>query len=205
MVDDFTVDYPLPLAMKLTGYVDGSIPMSSFTITSCESTSPNPAYCSWVVVDQRTLILFQSSLSEEAMAETLGNSTSHSFLSALKAIYCHDYVEQMHTLRDYLRNLQRGSSNMVEFARKCKAICDQLTAIDHPLDETDKSHWFLCGLAESHETFLQSVIGTTVASVAFVTTFTHCSLSHNVTRGCGGHTQYHGGSKQSGNRRPPHC
>ncbi|GKD28594.1 putative RNA-directed DNA polymerase [Tanacetum coccineum] len=177
MAGDSTVDSPLPLAtvlhmitiklssnnyliwknqmmpllayQKLTGYVDGSIPMPSSTITSGESTSPNPAYSSWVAADQRALILIQSSLSEEAMAETLGNSTSHSLWSALKEVYCHDSVERMHTLRDSLRNLQKGSSTVVEFARKFKAICDQLTAIGHPLDETDKSHWFLSGLGSS--------------------------------------------------------
>nr|GEX10152.1 hypothetical protein [Tanacetum cinerariifolium] len=235
MAGDFTVDSPLPLAtvlhmitiklsstnyliwknqmmpllayQKLTGYVDGSIPMSPSTITSGESTSQNPAYSSWIAADQRALILIQSSLSEEAMAKTLGNSTSHSLWSALQTVYCHDSVEP---------------------------ICDQLTAIGHPLDETDKSHWFLCGLgssfetfsttqrlirprplfrdlvlqAESHETFLQSVTGPTAAPVAFVATSTHGSSSHNANRGRGGRTQYRGGSNRGrsrGNRRPPHC
>nr|GFC11535.1 hypothetical protein [Tanacetum cinerariifolium] len=88
---------------KLTGYVDGSIPMLPSTITSGESTSQNPAYSSWIAADQRALILIQSSLSEEAMAETLGNSTSHTLWSALQAVYCHD--SRLIRLRPLFRDL----------------------------------------------------------------------------------------------------
>ncbi|GKE77633.1 hypothetical protein Tco_1543753 [Tanacetum coccineum] len=72
------------------------------------------------LTNQRAPILIQSSLSEEAMVEKNGNSTSHSLWSILKAVYCHDSMERMHTLRDSLRNLQKGSSTVVEFARKFK-------------------------------------------------------------------------------------
>lgn len=33
-----------------------------------------------------------------------------------------------------------------------KSLCDHLTAISYPVDEHDKSHWFLCGLGQSFET-----------------------------------------------------
>ena len=38
---------------------------------------------------------------------------------------------------------------------KFKALCDQLSAIGQPVDESDKLHWFLCGLGASFVTFLQ--------------------------------------------------
>ena len=113
----------------------------------------NPAYTTWAAADQRALIIIQSSLSEEAMAETLGHTTARGIWCALEAAYSHDSVERMHTLRDSLRHLKKGSSTVAEFARKFKGVCDQLNAIGHPLDETDKTHWFLCGLGTSFETF----------------------------------------------------
>ncbi|GJR41372.1 retrovirus-related pol polyprotein from transposon RE1 [Tanacetum coccineum] len=134
---------------------------------------------------------------------------------ALEAAYSHDSVERMHTLRDSLRQIKKGSSTVVEFARKFKAICDQLNAIGHPLDDTDKSHWFLCGLgssfetfsttqrlirprpsfrdlvsqAENHELFLQTVNGSSVQPVAFNTSTTRASTGqqteHSSSRGRG--------------------
>ncbi|GJY58673.1 zinc finger, CCHC-type containing LTR copia-type gag-polypeptide, partial [Tanacetum coccineum] len=134
---------PLLGYQKLMGYIDGTIAAPSPTITTGTTTSPNPAYATWHAADQRAFILIQSSLSEEAMAETLGHTTAGAIWCALEAAYSHDSVERMHTLRDSLRQIKKGSSIVVEFARKFKAICDQLNAIGHPLDDTDKSHWFL--------------------------------------------------------------
>ena len=84
---------PLLAYQQLTGYVDGTIPPPPTTLTTGDTTSANPAYASWTAADQRALILVQSSLSEEAMVETLGYSTSHAVWSALAAIYQHDSLE----------------------------------------------------------------------------------------------------------------
>lgn len=223
---------PLLSYQKLTGYVDGSIPKPAPTIVTGEQTVPNPAYASWIAADQRALILLQSSLSEEAMAETLGHDTSHAVWTALEATYRHDSLERTHTLRDSLRLLKKGNTSVTDFSRKFKAICDQLAAIGHPLSEEDKSHWFLCGLgssfetfstsqrlisprplfrdlvsqAESHEMFLRSVNDSTVAPVAFNTTANYYPSSN---RGRGGRSSYRGNSHRGRGRgsarRPPHC
>ncbi|GJW68396.1 putative RNA-directed DNA polymerase, partial [Tanacetum coccineum] len=144
---------PLLAYQKLTGYVDGSIAAPDPTIVNNDVTSPNPDYNKWIAGDQRALLLIQASLSEEAMAETLGHTTSKAVWSALADAYSHDSIKRMHTLRDSLRHLQKGTSTVAEYSRKFKAICDQLNAIGHPLDESDKIHWFLCGLGSTFETF----------------------------------------------------
>ncbi|GJV32261.1 DNA-directed DNA polymerase [Tanacetum coccineum] len=131
---------PLLAYQKLTGYIDGPIATPSPTIVNDSVSSPNPAYSSWITGDQRALLLIQSSLSEEAMAETLGHTTAKDVWCALPDAYSHDSVERMHILRDSLRQLQKGTSTVAELGRKFKALCDQLNAIGHPLDETDKIH-----------------------------------------------------------------
>ncbi|PWA92929.1 zinc finger, CCHC-type, Gag-polypeptide of LTR copia-type [Artemisia annua] len=163
------------------------------------------------------------------MAETLGHKTTRDVWCALEAAYSHDSVERVHMLRESLRHLQKGSSTIAEFSRKFKAICDQLTAIGHPLDQMDKTHWFLCGLgssfetfsttqrllrphpsfhdllsqAESHELFLNTVNGSTVSKVSFNTT-----TSSSSSRGRGNSNNRGGSSQGRGRgrgRRPPHC
>ncbi|GJT08980.1 retrovirus-related pol polyprotein from transposon RE1 [Tanacetum coccineum] len=225
---------PLLAYQQLTGYVDGSIPKPSATITTGDASLLNPAYVSWIAADQRALILIQSSLFEEVMAETLGHSTSHDVWSSLADIYQHDSLEHIHTLRDSLRPLKKGTSTISEFSNKFKTICDQLQAISQPLPDDDKSHWFLCGLgssfetfsttqrlitpcpkfhdlvsqAKSHEMFLQSISDSFVAPVAFNTT--HRS-SIDSSRGRGSirdRSLYHGSFNRGrgrGTRRPPHC
>ncbi|GJR00285.1 retrovirus-related pol polyprotein from transposon TNT 1-94 [Tanacetum coccineum] len=116
---------------KLIGYIDGSILSPLPTMVTNNVIASNPFYITWLSTDQRALILIQSSLPKEEMAETLGHKTTG-------AVWC---------------TLEKVSSTVGEFGRKFKHICDQLTAIGHPVEEYDKIHWFLYGLGSSFETF----------------------------------------------------
>lgn len=139
---------------KILGHVDSLIPALSSTIVYVDSApAPNPAYITWLAIDQKALILLQSSLSKEAMAETLYHKTSNTIWSTLEVVYSHDSVERMHTLWYSIRQIKKGSSNVAEFGQKFMSICDQLSAIVHPLDETDKIYWFLHGLGFLFENF----------------------------------------------------
>lgn len=59
----------------------------------------------------------------------------------------------MQTLKDSIRQLKKGTSCVSKFSIRFQSLCDQLSAIGHPLDESDKNHWFLCGMGSSFETF----------------------------------------------------
>lgn len=167
------------------------------------------------------------------MAEALGFKSAREVWCALEAAYSHDSVERMHTLRDSLRHLQKGNSSVADYNRKFKSICDQLAAIGHPVDDTDKIHWFLCGLgspfetfsttqraiksrpsfrdllseAENHELFLNSVHGPSPPHAAFSAYNTRGSFN---TRGSSnthgrGRSSNRGGFSGGRGRRPPHC
>ncbi|KAJ0581551.1 putative RNA-directed DNA polymerase [Helianthus annuus] len=141
----------------------------------------------------------------------------------------------MHLLRDSLRQISKGSASVTDFSRKFKAICDQLAAIGHPVTDTDKTHWFLCGLgssfenfstairtnrdvlafrdlvtkAESHENFLQTLHPTPVSSPVAFTANQQRSRGSTSSAGKGRSPSFSRGSgSQSlsrGSRRPPHC
>ena len=144
---------PLLSYQKLMPHVDGT-PLPPPTNVEVDSKSVlNPAYVSWADLDQKTFILLNSSLTEEAAAEVLGLPDSRSIWTALQAAYSSSSVERIHSLRDSLRQMQKGTNTIFEYGRKFKTICDQLAAIDQPVDDMDKIHWFLCGLGSSFETF----------------------------------------------------
>ncbi|KAJ9544289.1 hypothetical protein OSB04_023996 [Centaurea solstitialis] len=223
---------PLFSYQKLIGHVDGSLAAPSTTITIDGKTSPNPEYATWQEENQRALLILQSSLTEEAMAEVLGLHTAYEVWHALESAYSHDSVERMQNLRDSLRQLQKGASSVTEYGRKFKSLCDQLAAIGQPVDDADKTHWFLCGLgpsfetfstahravkprpgfrdllsqAEGHELFLKSVHGSSTSHVAFTAESGRSyTPSNRRNSGRGGR----GGGGRSGGRgrgrRLPHC
>ncbi|MFS7997506.1 putative RNA-directed DNA polymerase [Helianthus anomalus] len=200
---------------KLTGYVDGTLSSPPETTTANEKSVPNPDFETWKDTDQKVLWLIQSSLSEEAMNEVIGLSTARQVWLAFENAYSHCSLERMHTLRDTLRQLQKGSSTVSEFGQKFKLLCDQLAAIGHPVDENDKCHWFLCGLgsafetfstahyalptptvfrdllskAENHELFLQTIHVATTTQAAFIVQQS-CSANHS--------RNYHGTNRGRG-------
>lgn len=220
---------PIFTYQKLLGHIDGTSSSPSPTITVEEKTIPNPAALAWTSVDQKAVILLQSSLTEEAAAEVLGLTTARQIWLSLEAAYSNASVERIHSLRDSLRQLTKGTSSVTDYCRRFKSICDQLSAIGHPVVEIDKLHWFLCGLgpsyetfstairatkpaplfrdlvtqAESHELFLQSLHGTPTPPAAFHVQNTN----NNYAQGRGRSVNSHGNNSRGRGRgrRPPHC
>ncbi|KAJ0814130.1 hypothetical protein HanPSC8_Chr17g0781871 [Helianthus annuus] len=88
-------------------YVDGSYPVPSKTISSDNKEVVNPDYTTWFETDQLILLLLHSSLSEEAMAEVLGLSSSREVWKALDSAYSNDSMERSQNLKDSLRQLKK--------------------------------------------------------------------------------------------------
>jgi hypothetical protein len=76
---------PILISEDLLGYVDGSLLEPPSTILDKDSKSvPNPEYTSWKQMDQLVLSLIYSSLTEEAMCEVLGSTSSRDAWLALE-------------------------------------------------------------------------------------------------------------------------
>ncbi|PWA53009.1 zinc finger, CCHC-type, Gag-polypeptide of LTR copia-type [Artemisia annua] len=101
---------PIFTYQKLIGHIDGTSSSPSPTITVEGKTQPNPEALAWTEVDQRAVILFQSSLTEEAAAEVLGLTTARQIWLSLEAAYSNASVERIHSLRDSLRQLTKGNT-----------------------------------------------------------------------------------------------
>ncbi|KAJ0479330.1 putative RNA-directed DNA polymerase [Helianthus annuus] len=218
---------------KLVPHIDGTLSAPSKTVTVDSKEQANPDYAAWPSSDQQAILILHTSLTEEAVAEVLGLTTARQIWTALEAAYSNTSPERMHLLRDNLRQLTKGSSTVADFGRKFKSICDQLSAIGHPVSETDKTHWFLCGLgptfeswstairtardplpfrdlltkAESHEQFLQHLHPPSSPTVAFVAHHSKSSAAPpgRSKSGSGSHKNQPHKNSYNRPRRPPHC
>ncbi|KAJ0702280.1 putative transcription factor interactor and regulator CCHC(Zn) family [Helianthus annuus] len=140
----------------LLPHVDGTLSPPSPTVKSNDKEVQNPEYATWVRDEQQAIILLNASLTEEAFSVTVGLTSAREIWTALEAAFCNASVERIQNLRDNLRALKKGDKPVAEFGRAFKAICDQLSAIGHPVDAMDQLHWFLCGLGTSFESFSTS-------------------------------------------------
>ncbi|XP_068645125.1 uncharacterized protein [Aristolochia californica] len=136
----------------LLSHVDGTLePPPSFEPPF--SQTPNPKFQTWKTTDQRLLSLLLSSLSEEAMVEAVGLTTSREVWIALENSFSHRSKARGIRLKDDLQLMKRSSSPVSTYARAFKALCDQLHAIGRLVDDTDKAHWFLRGLGSEFLSF----------------------------------------------------
>jgi len=144
--------FPLLDSQGLLGHVDGTlVPPPPFDLPT--SQTPNNSHLVWKATDQRLLNLLLSSLTEEAMAEAVGLSTSHEVWTALESTFSHRSKAHEIRLKDDLQLMKRGTRPVTVYARAFKVLCDQLHAIGRPVDETNKVHWFLRGLEPDFSTF----------------------------------------------------
>ncbi|XP_011032772.1 PREDICTED: uncharacterized protein LOC105131470 [Populus euphratica] len=142
---------PLLDYQNLLSFVDGSL--SQPTASSENSSSTNPKFLEWKAKDQQILSLLLSSLSEEAMAVTLGLTTSRDVWLALERVFSHGSKTRERRLKVELPLMKKGSQTVAEFSGDFKNLCDQLLAIGRPVDETDNSQWFLRGLGTDFSGF----------------------------------------------------
>ena len=143
---------PLLESQELIGHVDGTLePPPRFALAN--SQTPNIKPLAWKQTDQRLLSLLLSSLTEEAMVEVVGLTTSREVWIALENTFCHRSKAREIRLKDDLQLKKRSTRTVSEYARAFKAICDQLHAIGRAIDGTDKVHWFLRGLGSEFSSF----------------------------------------------------
>src|ERR1044072_5376690 len=110
----------------------------------------NPLFAQWQTRDRNVNSLLLSSLTEEALAETLSATTAREVWITLHSASAYRSKARELRLRDELQLMRRGSLFVSEYGRKFRTICDQLAVIGAPtkLSSTndDKVHWFLRGL-----------------------------------------------------------
>jgi hypothetical protein len=127
-------------------------------------------------MDQLVFSLIYSSLTEEAMCEVLGSTSSRDAWLALEEFFSNKSKTRELQLKDDLQMIRKGSRTVGEYAREFKNLFEQLNAMGHPVKDTDKVLWFLRGLGASFSSF-----STTILSQTHIPTFkdvVHKAQSH---------------------------
>lgn len=95
------------------------------------------------------------------MAKVIGCSISCAIWLALEAAFSPHSKSRELYLKDDLQLMKKGNLSVSEYGRQFKSLCDQLAAIGHPVDDTDKAHWFLRGLGSSFSSFFAAQMALT--------------------------------------------
>ncbi|KAF6160185.1 hypothetical protein GIB67_016621 [Kingdonia uniflora] len=121
----------------------------------------NPDFKSRKICDQLVLSLINSLLSEGAMSEVLGITTSRDVWKTLDEIFSQKSMTREIQLKYELQTMKKGSKTVGKFVRKFKSACDQLAVMGSHISEMDKVHWFLRSLGSDYSTFSISLMSLT--------------------------------------------
>ncbi|KAJ0101005.1 hypothetical protein Patl1_05192 [Pistacia atlantica] len=106
------------------------------------------------------------------MAEVFNCTTARDAWLALEVSFSHSSKTRELQLKDELQLMQRDSRGVAEYARSFRSLCDQLSAIGKPVDDTYKlpfpSFANLVPKALNHELFSQSIPGDSSSQSAMV-------------------------------------
>ncbi|KAJ0081434.1 hypothetical protein Patl1_12192 [Pistacia atlantica] len=154
------------------GYLDGSLSAPSTQVCDGNDLVPNLAYKMWHTQDRILLSLLYASLTEECMAKVVNCTTARDAWLALEVSFSYSSNTRELQLKDELQLMQRGSRGVVEYVRSFQSLCDQLSAIGKPVDDTDKLPipYFanLVPKALSHELFSRLIPGDSSSQSAMV-------------------------------------
>ncbi|CAM8895542.1 unnamed protein product [Rhodiola kirilowii] len=148
-------------AQKLFGFLDGSSPCPPAPVQPPAPTDPAAkahydasllAFEDWVAEDQRLCGLLFSSLTEEAMAEVIGCSTSQQIWETLFSVYQNRSRSSVLQLRDQVLNLRR-TGKVHELHLQFKAIFDRLASMGAAATNDDQVLWFLRALGYEYKEF----------------------------------------------------
>lgn len=133
----------------LLGYIDGTTPCPSKQLAN-DTTVVNPDFTNWVRQDQLILHGIVSSVAATVVTHLGTVKSSNQAWEILKTMYASRSRVRIIALKQRISNFKKGNQSIATYLQGIKAISDELSIIDHPLDETDLVIHTLNGLTAEY-------------------------------------------------------
>ncbi|KAK1610097.1 hypothetical protein QYE76_033770 [Lolium multiflorum] len=148
----------------LHGYVDGTFPCPSSTVTVTKeggdtSTEPNPAYAAWIQQDQAILSAFLSSSTLEVGGMIMFATSAQEAWKTIEGSFASQSTARAMQLRDQMRDMKKLDQSVPVFYNKLKHLSDTLTSIGQPLRPEEFQSFVLAGLDEDYDSLVENVLG----------------------------------------------
>nr|CAN68481.1 hypothetical protein VITISV_007281 [Vitis vinifera] len=136
------------IGYDLIGYIDGSKPCPSTTITANNIATTNPSHKLWIRQDQLLLNALIGSLSPTIIPFIAQAKTAKEVWTILANTYVKPSRGRIKQVKTKLKNPTKGNQNVTEYLHSVKACADELVIIGAPLDPEDLIDKILDGLGD---------------------------------------------------------
>lgn len=142
-------------SQKLLGFINGAVtvPAATVSVVRDEVTveEANPQFDAWFCSDQLVRSWMFGTLSEEVLGTVHTIPTSREVWLALAESFNKSSLSREFSLRRSLQLLAKKDKTLTVYHREFKTICDALSAIGKPVDESMKIFGFLNGLSREYD------------------------------------------------------
>lgn len=141
----------------LVGYIDGSLPAPSPTITTAETTTENREYVKWKRQDKLiySALLGAISVNVQPILSTI--HTSAAAWEKLVDTYAKPSRSHILQLRQQIKHWKKGTMSISEYVRGFTTRFDQLALLGAPYTHEDQIDFVLEGLPDDYKQVLDQI------------------------------------------------
>ncbi|XP_010463337.1 PREDICTED: uncharacterized protein LOC104744006 [Camelina sativa] len=154
---------------KLIGFVNGAVSPPTktrqFVQDGVSSEITNSQYESWFCTDQLVMPWLFGTLSKEVLGHVHSLTTAREIWLALAENFTKSNNAREFSLRRSLQLLSKKEKSLSTYCREFKSICDSLSSICKPVDESMKIFGFLNGLGREYDP-IATVIHSSLSKVS---------------------------------------
>ena len=147
----------LLIGYDLVGFVDGTRPCPTPTLTTTNGTTPNPAYSLWVRQDQLILNAIIGSISPTIIPFIATATTSRDAWTTLFNTYAKPSRGRIMSLKGILDNLNKGEKTITEYMQIIKTCNDELLLMNAAYDIDELTLKILRGLGDEYSPLASAV------------------------------------------------
>lgn len=146
---------------NLYGYIDGSFPCLSPTISSTTdgitSTQLNPAFLHWTMQDQIILGANNYALSKKMPTHVTRCTTSRAAWITLETLFTTQSKARTMQVHFQSSFLKKGNSTIVDYFQKFQAVADALVVVGNYIDDFEQQAFLLASLGSDYDPFVTSI------------------------------------------------
>ena len=145
------------IGYDLIGYIDGSKPCPSTTITVNNTATTNPSHKLWIRQDQLLLNALIGSLSPTIIPFIAQTKIAKEAWTILSNNYAKPSRGRIKQVKTKLKNPTKGSQNVTEYLHFVKTCADELAILGVPLDPEDLTDKILDRLGDDYKELVCAV------------------------------------------------
>ncbi|KAI4316001.1 hypothetical protein L6164_024021 [Bauhinia variegata] len=138
-------------------FLDGTHPAPAAIITTEGTSSPNPAYLTWVRQDKLIFSAIVGTLSFTLSPLVSTSQTAKDATDILAQTFARPSRDHIKQLKDHLCHISKGSQTISEYMQAIKRVVDELALLGKPMDPEDIIDRVLDGLDPNYQSVVDTV------------------------------------------------